>query len=249
MANKEGLTYLDYTMVADRSVQAAQMDAPGRIRAKGGRLLKFRKGDYIELLSDGDIAVRRKTAFEAEFTVATAPSAPPTSLAATTQTLTGLRLTWTKGDAAAKTQVWKLVNGEYVLLATVAANTELYDVTGLPTPDTAYSFKIRHIRNETETAFTTVLVAYTIPVAPAAPTLTSKTATTILIAFVPVGTTTLTQVLVGGANNGAALAHATVSKNITSLTTATLYSITLKAVGAVSGLSSAASVALAVTTD
>lgn len=244
MANREGLTYLDYVMKSDKSVQACQMESAGRIRAKGGRLLKYRAGDYVELLSDGDIAIRREANFEAEFQLATAPTAPPTGLAASNQTLTGLRLTWTKGDAAAKTQVYK----DDVLIATVAANTELYDVTGLPFTDHAYTFKIRHIRNETETAFAAPLVAYTIPATPAVPVLVSKGATTINVSFTPT-TGTKTQPTLDGSNSGGVLAVSTTTKNFMGLTTATQYLIRIKAVGNLSGLSSAASAALTVTTD
>lgn len=243
MAAKGSLTFISYTMISQRAVNACKMDAAGKIRGKRGKLHYFAPGDYIVEELDGDIRVVNGANFEAEFTDATNPSAAPTSLAATNQVADGLRLTWTKGDAAALTEVYQ----DNVLIATVAANTELLDVTGLDA-DTTYVFKIRHSRNEEVTAYATPLTTYTRPTAPAAPTLDSKTDTTATINFTPVAGTQ-TQVYVDGVANGAALAVGVATKAITGLTTATLYSITLKAKGVTSTLESAASTALAVTTD
>lgn len=104
------------------------------------------------------------------------PNAAPSNLAANPEPRpageTQVRLTWANGDATAQTEVYYRVTGtsSWTRKTTVGSGVTSYVMSGL-TPDTAYEFRIRHVKNSLYSSYSGTVAARTLVDGPdAAPT-------------------------------------------------------------------------------
>lgn len=237
MATAAELTFSPYVFASQNAVNAAgPMTAPKYIRNKSGRILYAKIGDYILRNEDGDVRVMKGALFEAEYTAQAAPTAA-SSLSASAQTATSISLTWTVGSATALPKIYRAGT----LIATNAANANTYADTGL-TPNTGYAYAIRNVLNEKPAASDATATLYTRPVdIAAAPTMASRTTTSITINWVNTDATAKTEITIDDGLGGAFSVFSTenagvTSKAITGLTSGRTYIIKLKHKGAVSNL-------------
>jgi len=85
------------------------------------------------------------------------PQAAPSALVLTPVSGTEVDLTWVNGDTSldTTTEIWRgPTSGTETLLTTVASGVAFYADTGL-TPTTNYFYKIRHVRNAQNSAYST----------------------------------------------------------------------------------------------
>lgn len=250
MSTSAEFTFDPYVFASQQAVNAAgPLTSQKRVRDRFGSIQIAKVGDYIIKDEDGSLRVMPAARFEAEYSAASAPTAPNT-LTRAASTTTTIDLSWTVGSATALPHIEKAG----VEIAVNAANDGTYTATGL-TANTGYSFRVRNSLNEAYSAYLTPLVAYTLPLPiAAAPTTTDVAATTVDIAWVNADAAAETEVHVAEGAGGFSI-FATVdpgedSVQITGLTTATAYHVKLKHKGVVSDLVSATfSPTLDVTTD
>lgn len=230
------LTFEAYGFASQNAVNAhGPVAGVTRVRDRFGNLIYAKPGDYILKDEDGSLRVMPGALFEAEYTAVGAVTAP-SNLLVSAQTLTGLTLGWTAGDAAALPHIEQ----DGVEIAINAAGVATKAVTGL-TPNTGYSFRVRNRLNERFSAYLTPVTGFTLPATiVAAPVAGAVAATTIAITWVNADATALTEVHVddglGGAfvKFGASLAAGVTGVTITGLTASRTYRIRVRHQGALS---------------
>lgn len=249
MATASEFTFSPFVFNTNNAVNAVAVSRPTKVRDRRNRLVAAQPGDYILRDEDGTLRVMKKALFEAEYSAAAGVTAPNTLLVSSPST-TGLTLSWTVGQSTAYGHVER--NGAQIAVKNPTVGT--HAVTGL-LPNTGYTFRVRNSLNEAFSAYLTPVVGYTLPVAPATPTSPSKTHDSITISWVNGDATAKTEVHVdngaGGAFSqfGTDYAAGVTTAVITGLTPGLPYRIKLRHEGALSGLHSAFSAELTVTTN
>jgi len=250
MATANAFTFVPYLFASQNAVNAAQVTGKAvRVRDRFGNYQIAQVNDYILQDEDGKLRVMKKALFEAEYTAVGAVSAP-TTLGNSGAATTSFTLTWTPVVATAIPYVEK----NSVFHATGTPNVGSLAITGL-TANTGYAMRVRNRQDERYSAYLGPTTFYTLPVAPATPTLTSKTHEQIVIAWVNGDATAKTEVHIddgaGGSFSqfGTDYAAGVTAATITGLTPELPYKIKIRHEGAVSTLLSAFTATLDVTTD